>query len=175
MKVICDNNRIYLREMTVADRDNLVNILKDPETMYAYEGSFTDSQVDSWLEWNLKSYREHGFGLWAVIDKATNKFVGQCGIVYSEVEDQQLLEVGYLMNKTVWGRGYASEASTLAVAYARDVLKAPKICSIIRETNMASRRVAEHNQMSVVKEYFKDYSGTAIKHFVYSVNLAEKL
>lgn len=119
MAVVIENKRIYLREMTVEDLSNLGSILKDEETMYAYEASFTDKQVNSWFEWNLKSYQEHGFGLWAVIDKVTNQFVGQCGLVFSDVEGEQLLEVGYLLNKQFWGKGYAREASSLCLDYAR--------------------------------------------------------
>lgn len=174
MAVVIENKRICLREMTVEDLSNLGSILKDEETMYAYEASFTDKQVNSWFEWNLKSYQEHGFGLWAVIDKVTNQFVGQCGLVFSDVEGEQLLEVGYLLNKQFWGKGYAREASSLCLDYARK-LGAPKVCSIIRETNLSSRRVAEYNQMLVVHEYNKDYSGTAVKHLVYSINFERKL
>ncbi len=170
-----ENDRLYLREMTNEDISNLEGILKDAETMYAYEGSFTDSQVLSWLQWNMASYRTHGFGLWAVIDKGTSQFVGQCGIVFSVVEGEAVLEVGYLINKNFWGQGYAREASGLCVAYARDTLKAPKIASIIRDTNLASRRVAEYNQMEIVHEYDKDYSGVAVRHLVYSINFVEKL
>lgn len=78
-------------------------ILQDPEVMYAYEAPFTEEKVESWLFWLLESDQNHQFGLWAIIDKKQNKIVGQCGIVYSEVENEQLLEIGYLLKKEYWG------------------------------------------------------------------------
>lgn len=166
-----ENQRVYLRELTESDIPHLSAILQDEETMYAYEGVYTDQQVEDWLVWNRESYADNGFGLWAIIDKATKAFIGQCGIVYSDVEGQSLLEIGYLVNKEHWGQGYAKEASHLCLCYARDYLKADKICSIIRDTNKPSRKVAEYNGMKVVKAYDKDYSGTPIRHLVYSLTL----
>ncbi|EOH93402.1 hypothetical protein UAW_02650 [Enterococcus haemoperoxidus ATCC BAA-382] len=168
---IIENDQLYLREFTSKDFEDLCLILQDEETMYAYEAAFTEEKVNNWLSWNLKSYQEHGFGLWAIIDQKSKDFIGQCGIVYSDVEDESLLEIGYLVNKRYWNQGYASSASQLCIAYAKDELKAEKICSIIRETNLSSRKVAEKNGMTIIKQFDKDYSGLPVRHFVYSIDL----
>lgn len=171
MKKIVMNERIYLREMTVKDTKQVAAILKDPETMYAFENPYSDEDVTKWIEENIKSYAQHGFGIWAVINQKNGKFIGQCGIVYSEVTGQLLLEVGYLINKKFWNQGYANEASALCIQYAKDVLHAERICSIVRGTNIPSIKVAEHNKMKIIKEFDKNYSGTPVKHYVYSLDL----
>ncbi|WP_086314039.1 hypothetical protein A5821_001608 [Enterococcus sp. 7F3_DIV0205] len=170
-KKIIENEQLYLREFTLNDFEDLCLILQDEETMYAYESVFTDEKVKDWLNWNLKSYQENGFGLWAIIDKKRNNFIGQCGIVYSEVENDSLLEIGYLVNKRYWNQGYATSASKLCITYAKNVLNAEKICSIIRDTNSPSQKVAEKNNMTIVKQFDKDYSGLPVRHFVYSIDL----
>lgn len=170
-KIIAQNNLLYLRELNTEDLSDLREILQDKETMYAYEAPFSDKKVNEWLSWNLTSYQENGFGLWAVIDQKSEAFIGQCGIVYSKVDDDLLLEIGYLIKKNYWNQGYASSASQLCLKYAKEQLQAQKICSIIRDTNESSKRVAEKNGMRIVKEYYKDYSGQAVKHVVYSVQL----
>ncbi|WP_375178783.1 GNAT family N-acetyltransferase [Enterococcus rotai] len=170
---IIENEQLYLREFTSEDFEDLCLILQDEETMYAYEAAFTKQQVSDWLNWNLKSYQENGFGLWAIIDQKSQNFIGQCGIVYSDVENQLLLEIGYLVNKRYWNQGYATSASQLCITYTKNSLKAEKICSIIRETNLSSQKVAEKNGMTIVKQFDKDYSGLPVRHFVYSIELNE--
>ncbi|MCA5012404.1 MULTISPECIES: GNAT family N-acetyltransferase [unclassified Enterococcus] len=173
MKKIIENERLYLRELSEDDLEDLCAILQDEETMYAYEAPFTDEKVTDWLNWNLASYQKNQFGLWAIVDKNEENFVGQCGIVYSEVEGKNLLEIGYLLNKRYWHKGYASEASALCLNYAKNILQAQKICSIIRDTNSASQKVAENNGMTIVQEFYKDYSGLPVKHYVYSIDLVK--
>lgn len=170
-KKIIENEQLYLREFTHDDFSDLCLILQDEETMYAYESVFSKEKVRDWLSWNLKSYQEYGFGLWAIIDQKSEAFIGQCGIVYSDVENDSLLEIGYLVNKKYWRQGYATSASQLCITYAKNVLNAEKICSIIRETNIPSRKVAEKNGMIIVKQFDKDYSGLPVHHFVYSIDL----
>ncbi|WP_206912002.1 hypothetical protein IGL98_002756 [Enterococcus sp. DIV0840] len=170
-KKIIENEQLYLREFTPDDFSDLCLILQDEETMYAYESTFSQEKVTDWLNWNLKSYEENGFGLWAIIDQKSDAFVGQCGIVYSDVENESLLEIGYLVNKHYWNQGYATSASQLCLTYAKTELNAKKICSIIRDTNLSSQKVAEKNGMTIVKQFDKDYSGLPVRHFVYSIDL----
>lgn len=173
-KKIVENEKLYLRNFTSEDFEDLSLILQDEETMYAYEAAFTEEKVNDWLHWNIKSYQENGFGLWAIIDQKSKVFVGQCGIVYSKVEDESLLEIGFLVNKHYWNQGYATSASQLCIAYAKNELKAKKICSIIRDTNLSSRKVAEKNGMTIVKQFDKNYSGLPVRHFVYSLDLTNE-
>ncbi|MBO0473133.1 GNAT family N-acetyltransferase [Enterococcus ureasiticus] len=170
-KKIIENEQLYLREFTPDDFSDLCLILQDEETMYAYESTFSQEKVTDWLNWNLKSYEENGFGLWAIIDQKSDAFVGQCGIVYSDVENESLLEIGYLVNKHYRNQGYATSASQLCLTYAKTELNAKKICSIIRDTNLSSQKVAEKNGMTIVKQFDKDYSGLPVRHFVYSIDL----
>lgn len=43
--MILKTERLYLREMKQADFDSLCEILQDEDTMYAYEGSFSNNEV----------------------------------------------------------------------------------------------------------------------------------
>lgn len=171
MTSITGNERIYLRKLTQEDFAALSDILADKETMYAYEAPYTEEQIQNWLNWNLRSYDMHGFGLWAIIDKQTDIFVGQCGIIYSEVEGKDYLEIGYLLNKKYWKQGYAAEAALLCKDYARVQLNATAVHSIIRDTNTASQKVAKRMGMTPFIHYNKDYSGIPIPHIVFKVDL----
>ena len=55
--MILETERLYLREMTQDDFPSLCNILQDEETMNAYEGAFTDSEVQEWLDRQRARYQ----------------------------------------------------------------------------------------------------------------------
>ena len=44
--MILETERLYLREMKQSDFDSLCKILQDEDTMYAYEGAFSDNEVN---------------------------------------------------------------------------------------------------------------------------------
>ena len=80
MKQILETDRLLLREMTQDDYTALEAILQDDQTMYAWEGAFSDTETQEWLDRNLRRYAEDGFGFWAVVLKASGDMIGQCGI-----------------------------------------------------------------------------------------------
>jgi RimJ/RimL family protein N-acetyltransferase len=167
--MILETQRLVLREMTQADFPALCKILMDEDVMYAYEGAFTEEEVQVWLDRQIARYREYGFGLWAVVLKETGIMIGQCGITMQDYNDGQIMEVGYLFQKEYWHHGYASEAAIACKEYAFEKLGADKIYSIIRDTNSASQNVAKRNGMTCVAEFIKHYRGIDMPHVLYEV------
>lgn len=104
MKIILETHRLILREMTREDYPALAAILQDEQTMYAYEGAFTESETQAWLDKNLARYCDDGIGLWAVILKDGGSMIGQAGLTWQEVNGRRVPEVGYLFNRIYWGR-----------------------------------------------------------------------
>lgn len=167
--MILETERLILREMTPDDLPALRAILQDDEVMYAYEGAFSEEEVQNWLNRMLTRYREHGFGLWAVVLKETGGMVGQCGLTLQDCGGRQLLEVGYLFQKAYWHHGYAAESAIACKNYAFDKLGADEVYSIIRDTNSASQRVAVCNGMTCTERFVKHYRGVDMPHLVFSV------
>jgi len=167
--MILETKRLMLREMTQEDLPSLCKILQDDDVMYAYEGSFSDYEVQNWLDKQLERYKEYGFGLWAVILKETGIMIGQCGLTMQEYNSNNVMEVGYLFQKEYWHCGYASEAAIACKEYAFDKLKAKEAYSIIRDTNTSSQNVAKRNGMSCIDKFIKHYRGVDMPHFVFYV------
>ena len=167
--MILETERLYLREMDQGDFRSLCRILQDDEAMYAYEGAFTDGEVQEWLDRQIARYQAWGFGLWAVILKETNEMIGQCGLTMQPWKNREVLEVGYLFERRYWRRGYATEAAKACKQYAFDVLQADEVCSIIRDTNIPSQRVALRNGMAVADRSVKHYRGVDMPHDRYVV------
>ena len=167
--MILETERLYLREMNQADFDSLCKILQDEEVMYAYEGAFSDTEVQEWLDRQIARYKEYTFGLWAVILKETDEMIGQCGLTMQPWKDNQVLEIGYLFQRKYWHKGYATEAAKACKKYAFEILKAEEVCSIIRDTNIPSQNVALRNGMIKKDERIKHYRGVEMPHFRYVV------
>lgn len=110
--------------------------------MYAYEHAFSEGEVREWLERQIERYRIYGFGLWAVKDKKSGEFLGQCGITMQKWDDALVPEIGYLFRRKFWHRGYATECAAACKRYAFEKLDFPAVYSIIRENNLPSIAVA---------------------------------
>ena len=165
---VIETPRLYMRKMNGGDYDSLCAMLKDKETMYAYEHGFSDEEVREWLEKQLDRYEKYGFGLWAVILKENGDMIGQCGITMQESPLGQLPEIGYIFRRDMWHKGYASEAAGACKKYAFEVMGFDKIYSIIRENNLPSVKVAQRNGMVPVGTFTKHYYGMDMPHIIYS-------
>lgn len=167
--MILETERLYLREMNQADFSSLCKILQDEDTMYAYEGTFSDNEAQEWLDRQIARYQKWNFGLWAVILKETDEMIGQCGLTMQTWKDRDVLEIGYLFNRSYWHKGYATEAARACKKYAFNILKADEVCSIIRDTNIASQNVAVRNGMTKTDIWTKHYRGIDMPHYRYVI------
>ena len=168
-----ETERLFMRELTPDDYESLCRILKDPEVMYAYEGPFSDAEVQAWLDRQLHLYKADGFGLWAVVLRENGEVIGQCGITMQEYGDELIPEIGYLFQKAYWHKGYASEAAIACREYAFTHLGVETIYSIIRDTNIPSQKVAERNGMKCVAQFNKHYRGVDMPHLLFAVDKPE--
>ena len=165
--MIIETARLYLRRLTQDDFAFLCSILQDPRVMYAYEGPFTNAEVQDWLDRQLMRYQQWGFGLWAVVLKETGEPIGQCGLTMQPWKEQQVLEIGYLFQHQHWHKGYATEAAVACRQYAFEILGEKEVCSIIRDSNIASQNVALRNGMAVADSWVKHYRGVDMPHYRY--------
>lgn len=170
---ILETERLVLRELEQGDFAALCRILQDAETMRAYEGPFDDAGVQTWLNLQWARYRDNGFGLWAVELKETGRMIGQCGLTMQDCDGVLVIEVGYLFERVFWHRGYATEAAIACCDHAFNVLDAPEVFSIIRDTNITSQNVALRNGMAAKSSLTKHYRGVDMPHIVFSITREE--
>ncbi len=167
--MITETERLYLRELTQDDFDAIKRVLQDDEAMRFYEGAFTDDEVHGWLDRQIDRYNMHGFGLWAAVLKENDEIIGQCGLTMQPWKGQEVLEIGYLFEREYWHRGYATEAAEACKEYAFSVLGVDEVCSIIRDSNIASQNVALRNGMMLIDSDIRHYKGVDMPHFRYAV------
>lgn len=147
----------------------MCKILKDAEVVYAYEGAFDDREVQEWLDRQIYRYQKWGFGLWAAVLKETNDMIGQCGLTMQPWKNEEVLEIGYLFQHAFWHQGYAAEVAAACKKYAFKELGATEVCLIVRDTNIASQKVALRNGMTSRDTWKKHYRGVDMPHIRYVV------
>lgn len=140
--IIYESPRIILRTLIEQDLDALAPILADPDVTRFIGGPRTREQVRARLEELIAAYDRHGFSKWAVVLRATGETIGRCGPIRETVEGRNEVEVGYDLAKEQWGRGFGREAAQAALAHCFDVLRLPRVISLIAPENLASQAVA---------------------------------
>jgi RimJ/RimL family protein N-acetyltransferase len=166
---IIESTRLTFRKMTEDDLHALKDIVCDEQTMYAFNGAWSEEEAVAGLQKQINSYRENGFGRWAVILKETGRLIGICGLMWDHTDKSRVLEIGYFFNRSFWNNGYATEAAIACKKYAFEVLGYDEVFSLTRDTNFAAMNVAIRNGMFVRGMFFKHYKGEDISHYIFSV------
>lgn len=165
-----ETERLILRELSEADIPLLTAVMSDEETMRYYPMTFDASYIRKWLANSMNSYRIHGFGRWGVIVKATDEFIGDCGITYHMLDGEELPELGYRLHRRYWRQGYGGEAALAIRDWAFRNTDLPAIYSFMMTANVASAATAEHCGMHLWKRYMDDINGDT---FLYRITREE--
>ena len=175
MKYLIDTERLGLRKLIKDDCNYLQKMLGDSQTMIYYPATYSIDEVNNWINRSIKSYHKNGFGLWAVILKETNSFIGQCGISLQKIDGKTVPEIGYHINKKHWNHGYATEAAKASLNYGFQYLNLEKIFIHTYINNIPSQRIAKKIGMKKVKEYNKQIKSHNViwRHVVFEKSKKE--
>jgi RimJ/RimL family protein N-acetyltransferase len=131
--------RLLLRQWREEDREPFAALNADPVVMEHFPSTMTREASDAFVDFNIATIAERGWGLWAV--EANGEFIGFVGL--NEPNFMPGVEVGWRLARDAWGHGYATEAAQASLAYARDKLGLAEVISFTATTNLRSRRVME--------------------------------
>jgi len=90
------------------------------------------------------------------IEKSSGNFIDWSGLKFiTDVENNQsnFYDVGYRLNPSYWGRGYATETAKAALGYGFKTLRAKEIIGTCHEENKASRRILEKCGLKFVEKF----------------------
>ena len=139
----CETTRLLLRPPEAADLDPFVEIHGNADVVQHLTLQGDPGRAGAWrmLALMVGHWQLRGYGQWTVIEKATGLVVGRVGLWHPE--GWPGLELGWVIRRSHWDRGYATEASRVAMAFAFDTVGADEIISLIQPANTRSIRVAE--------------------------------
>ncbi|HEY4998511.1 MAG TPA: GNAT family N-acetyltransferase [Usitatibacter sp.] len=143
MPVTLETPRLLLRKLRESDWDPFAAMYADADVMRYIGTGVTLNREDTWrsIANMLGHWQLRGFGMWAIEVKETGELAGRAGFI--DPPGWPGFELGWLLGKPYWGRGYASEAARAALRHGFDVLGRERIISLIRPDNARSIRVAE--------------------------------
>jgi RimJ/RimL family protein N-acetyltransferase len=139
--IVLETDRLVLRPPVQADLDGFAALMADEESAHFIGGVMSRAAAWRVMAAIAGSWTMQGFGMFSVIERSSGQWLGRVG-PWSP-EGWPGTEVGWGLQRTHWGRGYATEAAAACIDWAFDHLGWTEVIHMIDEKNMASRRVAE--------------------------------
>ena len=161
MPAFLETDRLVLRQFTLADVDNLVELDSDPEVMRFTTGGRPtprDEIVTDFLPAFLSYYeRFAGYGFWAAIEKSSRDFLGWFHFRPPEGGAPGDVELGYRLRRSAWGHGYATEGSRALIRKGFTELGVQRVLAETMVVHAASRRVMEKAGLSLARSFHQPW------------------
>lgn len=134
--------RLILRRFRPDDFDTYAALLADPRLMEYVGDGKPQSCGQAWanLALLMGHWQMRGYGLWAVLLRDSGRLIGRCGLWHPE--GWPGVEIGWMLARECWGRGYATEAARAVLAHAQQQQLAESLISLIHPSNERSIAVA---------------------------------
>lgn len=170
MKVVLETPRLTLRELELDDLDFVAAMLGHPEVMRFFPKCLTREESELWIRRQRDRYARDGHGYWLAIERESGEPVGQAGVMWADVEGVPELSLGYIVHRTFWRRGFATEAAAASRDYVFDRLRSARAITLIRPENLPSLHVARRIGMQIERRtIFARY-----EHFVLSMSAGDR-
>jgi ribosomal-protein-alanine N-acetyltransferase len=136
-----ETERLVVRPWEAADRDAFIGFTRDPEVMRYVHGRtpYSEEEIEEFQARQARHLAEFGVCMGALVEKATSRVVGVCGIQLLGTTGDY--EIGWWLARDRWGLGYATEAGRAAMEHVLSMR--PRVLAIIDPENEASKRVVE--------------------------------
>jgi len=143
-----ETDRLILRHLRVEDFPDYLAIASDPDTFrYAQRGPMSSDEAWTRLLRSIGHWWLMGYGLFAIEEKGTGRFVGEVGLGDFRrdlgPDFDGVPEAAWTIARWAQGHGYATEAAAAAHAWMEVRVNATRTVCIIHPSNESSLRVAE--------------------------------
>jgi len=136
--------RLRLATPTPADAAAILAIAGDPRAVEHNPSDFVadlDEAQELVGRW-IRHWLDRSLGYWCVREVGRSEVVGYCGLRTSTVKELSVLNLIYRFTPDVWGRGYATEAASAAIAWGTEHQPSTPIIARVRPGNVVSQKVA---------------------------------
>lgn len=148
--------RVLLRAWRASDLGPFAALNADLRVMEHYPAPLTRAESDAFVRDRVRrEFETHGFGPWALEVPGVTPFAGYVGLLTPafEADFTPCVEIGWRLAQSCWGRGYATEAARLALAYGFEEAALEEIVSFTVPANRRSIAVMERIGMSFAREF----------------------
>ena len=147
--------RLILRGWEDADREDFAAINADPEVRrYYYPSVLTPAETGAVIDAATAAAVREGFGFLAVERKVDGALVGGAGLSRPgpEVPGGHPAEIGWILGRSFWLQGYATEIARACFAVAWTDYDLPYVIGYTSAINTPSRRLMERLGMTYVTD-----------------------
>lgn len=143
--VILETEHLVLRELGIADVEGVHEYASDPEVVRFMDwGPNTLGETREFVRRAIDSGKVEPrmeFHL-AIVLKSDRRLIGGCGFCVSSSDNREGW-FGYCLNRSFWGKGFATETAGALVRFGFDVLGLHRVFATCVPLNVASSRVME--------------------------------
>lgn len=135
--------RVWLRPWRARDLAPFAALNSDPPVFAHLPGPLDRAQSDALAHRFSDELASNGFGFWALELPGVAPFAGFIGLNQPSFNSHftPCIEVGWRLARPFWGRGYATEAARLAIAFAFEQLALREVVAFTTVDHIRSRRV----------------------------------
>ena len=155
VKLELETDRLLLRPLAPGDWDLALEMFTDPEVMKFV----ADVSSEAVLAAEMKSFIRRGaggrIGVWCVLHRETGEKLGTGVLLPLPIEESDTdwsllqedrypdadIEVGYILRRSAWGKGYATEACRRLVQFAFEETGLEEIVAVTDPRNAVSQKV----------------------------------
>ncbi len=152
---IITTERLGLRKWTEEDIQPFAEMNSDATVMKYFPKTLTADETIAMVNRINLHFEKHEFGLFAVENKSTKKFIGYTGFAIPGFDSffTPCIEIGWRYEKESWGNGFATEAAIACLNYGFNQLKFDKIVSFTASVNTNSEKVMKKIGMAYIADF----------------------
>jgi ribosomal-protein-alanine N-acetyltransferase len=146
-------SRITLRPLQPEDADVLYRIYQTEGVLRFFPNPIPPplEKVQRFIHAQQAHWETHGYGNWGVLPDGSGELIGWAGLQYLPELDET--EVGFLLDRAFWGKGYATEAAQASIKFGFENFQLDHIIALVHPDNLASRRVIENCGMTYIETF----------------------
>ena len=171
--------RLILRQWKAEDYEPFAAMNACPKVMEFFPSPLTTAESNALVDKCKTRITNHGWGLYAVEDKNTGRFIGLAGLqrIGSILPMYPAIEIVWRFSSEYWGQGYATEAANTVLGEAFTRLKLDRVIAFTPLLNTPSWKLMERLGMVNTGQNFRHpviEGGTPLAaHCLYELSRAE--
>ncbi|MBO9702638.1 MAG: GNAT family N-acetyltransferase [Sporocytophaga sp.] len=163
-------DRLIIKEYQTEYLNFAQKVFSDPQTMAFWPAPFILKETKKWIDRSIQSYKENGFGRYAIFLKKTNELIGDCGILKLETDNTLIHDLGYIIHTPYWNSGFGFEAAKAIMEYGFNELNIERLYANMPYNHAASIKVAEKLGMKRIKEFNNSKNRSILTYLYCSIN-----
>ena len=167
--IVLKTDRLIFKEYKPEYVNLAHKVFSDPKTMKFWPAPFSINETQKWIERSILSYKENGFGRYAIFLKETDELIGDCGILKLETDNILVHDLGYIIHAPFWSSGLGFEAAKAVLNFGFNDLNIKSLYANMPFNHASSIKVAEKLGMKRIKEFHNNKNRSILTYLYCSV------